>query len=141
MHAATDRSQLSSGSDTLLKAVLSSMPYGFSIWGEDLRLVLFNETYRALYRFSPDDLRVGMSLREVCDVTVALGNHPDVTAEQLFATYEQRLRDCTDPSRPIKAQKAIRGRIINTTHVLSPGLGWIVTHEDVTEEAEQQRVA
>ena len=117
------------------------MPYGFSIWGEDSCLVLFNETYRALYRFGPDDVRVGMPLRELCDVTVALGNHPDVTAEQLFVAYEQQLRECTDPSRPIKAQKAIRGRIIKTTHAFSPGLGWIITHEDVTEETEQQWLA
>ncbi len=130
-----------SASDALLKAAVGSMPYGFSIWSEDLTLVLFNDNYLALYGFSRDEVRLGMSLREMCALTIRLGNHPDVSADELYEVYAQRLEDCAASGEALKVQKAIRGRFIKTTHVRSPGLGWIVMHEDVTGETEQQWLA
>ena len=54
----------SAASAALLQAALGSMPYGFSVWGPDLRLILFNDTYLNLYQFDPDTVRTGMSLKE-----------------------------------------------------------------------------
>jgi diguanylate cyclase (GGDEF)-like protein len=130
------------GEAGLLKVALDSMPYGFSIWDEDRRLVLFNWHYLEMYRFDPAILVRGTTLREVCAITVGLGNHPDISAEDLFAAYGKRL-DATRAAapEPVVTQKAIRGRVINTTHHWSEGLGWIVIHEDVTDATEQQWMA
>src|SRR5690606_15042556 len=102
--------------------------------------VLFNQAYVDIYRYG-DDVRTGMSLRDLCELTVALGNHPGMGADELFGLYSARLDACDDPARPLRAQKAIRGRFIRTTHVRAPGVGWIITHEDVTEPTEQQWMA
>ena len=136
--AGRGKSATSDASNRLLSAALGSMPYGFSIWDLDFRLLLFNQQYLDLYGFTVDQVRVGMPLAELCETTVAAGNHPGVAAAELYETYQRRLEACSLPDTPLRVQKAIRGRFIKTTHVLSPGLGWIVTHEDVTEVVEQQ---
>ena len=127
--------------DPLLTAALASMPYGFSIWGEDKRLILFNQPYLDMYRFPPERVRLGMSLLELCTLSIEIGNHSGMTAEDLHALYLQRMAQCNDPALPVRSQKPIRGRVVKTTHICRPGLGWVVTHEDVTEDVEQQWMA
>jgi diguanylate cyclase (GGDEF)-like protein len=128
----------SKGAESLLSAALASMPYGFSIWNDERKLVLCNRRYLDMYRFPPERVQPGMSLMEICELTIGLGNHPGFTAESLHELYQKRLDECSDPNKLLHAQKAVRGRVIKTTHARSPELGWIVTHEDVTEEVEQQ---
>jgi diguanylate cyclase (GGDEF)-like protein len=127
--------------DPLLTAALSSMPYGFSIWGEDRRLILYNHHYLEMYRFPPERVWRGMSLLDLCMLTIEIGNHPGTTVEALHEIYQQRLEQCRDPANPMRSQKPIRGRVVKTTHICKPGLGWVVTHEDVTSEVEQQWMA
>ncbi|HEV7277930.1 MAG TPA: PAS-domain containing protein [Devosiaceae bacterium] len=139
---ATEQQATGIGSaEAVLRAALGSMPYGFSIWGEDRRLVLWNQHYEQMYRYPPGALQVGLSLFEICELTVAVGNHPGFTPERLHAIYQQRLDEASDPLSPLQAQKAIRGQVIKTSHVRSPGIGWIITHEDVTQEVEGQWMA
>jgi PAS domain-containing protein len=127
-----------SGADPLLRAALGSMPYGFSVWNEIRQLLLYNQHYLDMYAFKAEQVRVGMSLMEMCRLTTGIGNHPGMSPEELYAVYDQRLNDSTDPQKPVRAQKAIRGKMIRTSHIRSPGLGWIVMHEDVTDVTEQQ---
>ena len=51
---------------------------------------------------------------------------PPISAELLANRGGARAKIARDPGRG--------GRTIETAHVYSPGLGWVVTHEDVTEE-------
>jgi len=118
----------------MLNAALESMRQGFSIWDDDLRLVLWNGRYIETYGLGADRLRAGMPLLEVCAITVAAGNHPGTTAAELFETYRERLVACTDPATVTVYDKAIRDRTIRTTYQRRPGLGWVVIHEDITEE-------
>ena len=139
---ATEQQATGIGSaEAVLRAALGSMPYGFSIWGEDRRLTLWNQHYEQMYRYPPGTLQVGLSLFEICEVTVAVGNHPDFTAERLHALYQQRLDEASDPQKPLQSQKAVRGKVIKTSHIRSPGIGWVVTHEDITPEVEGQWLA
>ena len=127
--------------DTLLMAALDSMPYGFSIWNEDRRLILYNQRYLDMYRFPPDRVWTGMSLRDLCALTTEIGKHPGMSVDELHKLYEGRLDQTGDPAVVLRSQKPIRGRVFQTNHVRSPGLGWIVIHEDITEAVEQQWAA
>jgi diguanylate cyclase (GGDEF)-like protein len=127
--------------DPLLRAVLDCAPQGFSLWDLDHRLAVFNQPYLDLYRFPAGSVRLGMSLREICDLTVSVGNHPDVTADELLTIYEHRLAAAQGSPEPLRAEKAIRGRVIVTTHTFTPGIGWTVIHEDVTEATERKWMA
>jgi diguanylate cyclase (GGDEF)-like protein len=125
----------------LLAIVLDSLPHGLSIWGEDKHLVLYNRRYLDLYCFPPERVRPGLSLREICALTVELGNHDDMDADALHELYQQRFDDAANSGAVLQVQKPIRGRVVKTSYVRSPGLGWIVTHEDVTAEVEKQWMA
>ncbi|RYE79040.1 MAG: hypothetical protein EOP19_20700, partial [Hyphomicrobiales bacterium] len=64
------------GTRVLLDAALDTMPYGFSMWSLDRRLVASNPKYLDIYRYRPEDIRAGMSLLELCQLSTGLGNHP-----------------------------------------------------------------
>src|SRR5579871_3799396 len=123
----------------LLEATLDSMPYGFSIWDDAERLVRCNRRYLELYNLPAEKVAAGVSLADVCAITVAAGNHPGWTPAELLAEYQLRLRKAAAAPTPLVFEKSIRGRTIKTTYSPTPGLGCIVTHEDVTIEARHQR--
>src|SRR5437762_6634419 len=75
----------------LLEATLHSIPYGFSIWDDDERLVLWNRRYVEIYDLPEELLTRGMPLAEICEVAVAAGNHPDISPSELLAEYQRRL--------------------------------------------------
>src|SRR5690606_21047371 len=74
-------------------------------------------------------------------LTVGLGNHPGTAAEDLYELYRKRFHETSSQDRVTQNQKAIKGRVIKTSHIRSPGLGWIVMHEDATDETEKQWMA
>ena len=129
-----------SGQAMLLNAALESMPYGFSIWDEAYRLLLWNRQYQELYHYPDNSLRLGMPLREICDLTIATGNHPGITPQALFAIYRDRLIECTDPAEYLIFESEIGARAIKKTYMRMPGLGWVVLHEDVSEQKRRETV-
>jgi hypothetical protein len=113
------------GDAALLNAALESMPYGFSVWDDEYRLILWNQRYLDIYNMPAERVRWCMSLEEICEVTVAAGNHPGKTAAEVYQTYDAWLREQTEATAHIVHRKSIGGRVINSTYMRSPGLGWV----------------
>ena len=118
----------------LLDAALQSVPYGFCVWSPQFKLVLFNQHYLDLYGFSRKRVRKGMTLEAIVRLSAELGNHPDQSPEQFLESYKRELLNNRGGARAKVRELASGDRWIETAHVFSPGLGWVVTHEDVTEE-------
>src|SRR3978361_2155762 len=93
------------GRAPLLQAALASMPYGFSIWDEAQRLILYNRRYLEMYNFPQASVRVGMTLREMSQLTFEVGNHPGFSPEELYAGFSQRLRATEDSKKILRGQK------------------------------------
>ncbi|MGV8833895.1 MAG: putative bifunctional diguanylate cyclase/phosphodiesterase [Devosia sp.] len=124
----------------LLDAALENIPYGFCVWSPQFRLVMWNQHYRDLYGFAEDSLYRGMTLDEVVQLSCSLGNHPGRTSEDFYETYTAQLLANREGAR-LKSQEVARGaQIIETAHVFSAALGWVVTHEDITEEVARTEV-
>lgn len=118
----------------LLDAALESIPYGFCVWSPQFRLVMWNKHYRELYGFSKDAIRKDMTLEEVVQLSHRLGNHPGQTPELFYENYTSELLANRGGARS-KAQELVHGgRIVETAHVYTDVLGWVVTHEDITDE-------
>ncbi|WP_423065754.1 EAL domain-containing protein [Devosia sp. CN2-171] len=118
----------------LLDAALQSVPYGFCVWSPQFKLVMFNQHYLDIYGFSRKRVRKGMTLEAIVRLSGELGNHPDQSPEEFLTGYKQELLNNRGGARA-KVRELVSGdRWIETAHVFSPGLGWVVTHEDVTEE-------
>ncbi|MDO8361064.1 MAG: PAS-domain containing protein, partial [Devosia sp.] len=123
-----------SDSALLLDAALENIPYGFCVWSSEFRLIMWNRHYLDIYGFPVERMHEGMSLEEVVKLSADLGNHPNQTPQQFLIAYKKELRNNRGGMRAKARELLAGGRTIETAHVYSPGLGWVVTHEDVTEE-------
>jgi len=126
--------QAHSDSALLLDAALENIPYGFCVWSSDFKLVMWNRHYLDIYSFPPDRIAKNMGLEEVVKLSAEMGNHPEQTPQQFLTAYKKELKANKQGLRYKSREQLSGGRIIETAHVFSPGLGWVVTHEDVTEE-------
>ena len=120
--------------ELLLDAALQSIPYGFCVWSPDFRLVMWNKHYLEIYGFPSRRIRKGMTLEAVVQLSARMGNHPDQAPEEFLAAYKKELLGNRGGARAKVRERVQGGRTLETAHVYSPGLGWVVTHEDVTEE-------
>jgi diguanylate cyclase (GGDEF)-like protein len=120
----------------LLDAALQSIPYGFCVWSPQFKLLLFNQHYLDIYGFPRRRVRKGMTLESVVRLSAEMGNHPSQTPEEFLAAYKLELLANRGGARAKVREQASGDRWLETAHVYSPGLGWVVTHEDVTEEVE-----
>jgi diguanylate cyclase (GGDEF)-like protein/PAS domain S-box-containing protein len=118
-----------------LDAALNNMGQGLCMFGPDYRLQLWNERYLKMYRISPQDLRVGMSVDDVCMIREAAG-----TAFKEMESYRIELGAAMDNHTGASRIGELRdGRTINVGYQPMPNGGWVVTHEDITEREGAKR--
>jgi len=118
----------------LLDAALENIPYGFCVWSPQFRLVMWNKHYREFYGFAESAIRKGMTLEEVVHLSHSLGNHPGHTPEEFYEAYSSELLNNRSGARTKSQERIKGGRIVETARVYSEKIGWVVTHEDVTDE-------
>ncbi|WP_157959701.1 EAL domain-containing protein [Devosia submarina] len=117
----------------LLDAALENIPYGFCVWSPQFRLVMWNKNWRDLYGFDKSQVRRGMTLEEVVQLSINMGNHGGLTLHDFYESYTEELLANRSGVR-IKSREVVRGdRTIERAHVYSPELGWVITHEDITD--------
>src|SRR5690606_36568372 len=80
-------------------------------------------------------------LEEVVQLANRLGNHTGQDPEEFYEIYTGELLANRGGARA-KRQEAVRGgRTIETAHIYSDALGWVVTHEDITDEIARIEIA
>ncbi|WP_246132923.1 putative bifunctional diguanylate cyclase/phosphodiesterase [Devosia ginsengisoli] len=125
----------------LLDAALENIPYGFCVWSPQFRLVMWNKHYRDLYGFSTDAIYRGMTLEEVVQLANRLGNHTGQNPEEFYEAYTGELLGNRSGARAKRQEALHGGRTIETAHIYSEALGWVVTHEDITDEIARTEIA
>jgi diguanylate cyclase (GGDEF)-like protein/PAS domain S-box-containing protein len=110
-------------------AALNNMNQGLCMFDASARLVLSNDRYAEMYRLSPDDVRPGRTLRELCEARRATGTFaedPEVYSRDMAARVAQ------GKTNQVMVDLA-DGRTVSMVNRSVPGGGWVATHEDVTE--------
>ena len=120
--------------ELLLDAALENIPYGFCVWSPTFELVMWNQNYLDIYGFPRSRMARGMSLASVVQLSAEMGNHPGQSVDQFLTQYKAELLGNRSGLRAKSRELVHGGRMLETAHVYSPGLGWVVTHEDITEE-------
>jgi diguanylate cyclase (GGDEF)-like protein len=69
-----------------------------------------------------------------------MGNHPELSPQEFYENYSKELLANRGGARAKSQETLSGGRTIETAHIFSPGLGWVVTHEDVTEEIARSEI-
>ncbi len=123
-----------SDSALLLDAALENIPYGFCVWSSEFPAGDVEPALSRDLQLPPEKIEKGMSLEDIVRLSADMGNHPDQTPQQFLTAYKKELRNNRGGMRAKSRELLSGGRTIETAHVYSPGLGWVVTHEDVTEE-------
>lgn len=123
-----------------LDASLDSMPHGFSIWDDNQRLILWNKRYLDIHGVPIESLRKGMSLAEICKVIVASGC-VDATEAQFFARSCRRFGETERAGSSRSYDQVVNNRHITLTYTRTTGVGWVVTHEDITEHQARLELA
>ena len=109
---------------------LSNMVQGLCMFDKEQKLIVVNKRYLEIYGFSADIVKPGISLREIMQYSVSLGNY---TAEEADRALAQR----NDPNqlarRSVIKQYLKDGRIIAVMNEPMGDGGTIATYEDITE--------
>src|SRR5262249_54563117 len=112
-----------------LDRAVSNMSHGLSLFRPDERLVICNEQYARIYGLDPAVAKPGISYRDLLAHAIALGQHGDMSIDELYAERRDRIRE-----RAALKQRVVLsdGRVIETAlRPVSDG-GWVSAHEDIT---------
>jgi signal transduction histidine kinase len=113
----------------LFDAALNNMVQGLCMFDVDQKLIVVNKRYLDLYRFSPNVVKPGISLREIMEYSVAIGNY---TAEEADRALSERPSQAQKRERDVLLQRLKDGRTIAVMHSPLPGGGSVATYEDIT---------
>jgi diguanylate cyclase (GGDEF)-like protein len=102
------------------------------VWDDESRLLFWNEAYLDIHGIPAASCRRGMTLAAMCRVMVAVGNHPGATAAALARTAAGHFLEARRHS-PLILEEPLSDRLIKVSYIRVPGIGCIVTHEDISE--------
>ena len=109
---------------------LTNMVQGLCMFDKDQKLIVVNRRYLEIYGFSADVVKPGITLREIMQYSVSLGNY---TSEEADRALAQR----NDPNqlsrRSVIKQFLKDGRVIAVMNEPMGDGGTIATYQDITE--------
>ena len=110
---------------------LNNMTHGLAMLDAQMRLIVCNRRYVEIFGMSPDVVKPGVTMREVLEHSIALGNfrHAGLTSDDLYAGYVQAL----NAGDMIALRHLANGRIIKVTHQRMAQGGLVAIYEDITE--------
>ncbi|HEV3184272.1 MAG TPA: PAS-domain containing protein, partial [Xanthobacteraceae bacterium] len=73
-------------------AALNNMSQGLCMIDAEHNVIVCNRRYLEIFRFSPDAVKPGMSMRDVMRHSCAIGNQTEMNADELYANYVARLQ-------------------------------------------------
>jgi signal transduction histidine kinase len=109
---------------------LTNMVQGLCMFDKDQKLVVVNRRYLEIYGFSDAVVKPGITLRELMEYSVSLGNYTKQEAERALAERN----DPTQLSkRSVIKQRLKDGRVIAVMNEPMPDGGTIATYQDITD--------
>jgi diguanylate cyclase (GGDEF)-like protein len=111
-------------------AALNNMSQGLCLYDAGHRLLVANRRFYEIYRLDPEQIRPGITFRDLLMRSIAAGNHAAVAAETVLA---ERLAFVARGEPGTSFQDLADGRVIAISHEPIPGGHWVVTYEDITE--------
>jgi methyl-accepting chemotaxis protein len=117
-----------------LVTALNNMSQGLCMFDSAQRLVVWNKSYVAMYGLSPQIVRPGCTLRELLEYRIRAGafsGDPEQYIKALMANLAE--------GKPTRQLVESNGRTIAVLNRPMANRGWVVTHEDVTEQQEVEK--
>lgn len=109
---------------------VTNMSHGICLYDAQDRLQLVNEQFCRIYSQPMDTLQIGMSFRNILANSIAVGNYPGQTTDQVWSRRKAFI-DLRQPGTFM--QELGDGRLIAISHQPLLDGGWVATYEDITE--------
>jgi diguanylate cyclase (GGDEF)-like protein/PAS domain S-box-containing protein len=111
------------------ETAINNISQGACFFDAEQRLILCNRRYAEIYRLTPEQVRSGVTLREIADGRFAVG-----TCTMATDDYLSWCASVNSSGKPKTWVAKLRdGRTIHVCHQPMPDGGWVATHEDITE--------
>ena len=121
---------------TLLQLTMDHIQHGIALFDEENRLIVCNRRYLDIYGFSPEIVRPGVSIDEIINYSISLGNYSDAEAERALA---ERKVEITSPSPSTYHQNLADNRTISVDHIPITGGLSVSTCQDITNILARER--
>ncbi len=109
----------------LLGIALSNMPNGLCMWDKEQRLVVSNSRYREMYGLTPEQIKPGISLRQILQTHLANGESSELDIDEYIKVVI---------TQTAQTHVLVDGRTVAMRRSPMPDGGWIATHEDITDQ-------
>jgi len=114
---------------------INNMSQGLCFFDADHRLIVCNDRYIQMYDIPPGKVGPGTPLTEIVDLRFEAGSFPAMSREEY-------LRWRTNVAVSNEAKDSIvelrNGKTVKIRHRPMPDLGWVATHEDITEQRQAE---
>jgi diguanylate cyclase (GGDEF)-like protein len=110
---------------------INNMSHGLCFFDADHRLRICNAHYIDMYGLPRDRVGPGTPLAEILDMRFEAGSVPAMTREE-YARWRTSVATSAEPTDSIVEMR--NGRTFKIRHRPMPDLGWVATHEDITEQ-------
>jgi diguanylate cyclase (GGDEF)-like protein len=114
---------------------LENMSQGLCLFDAQNRLEVFNRRFLEIFKLPPDQIKTGVSYKDVLAISIGVNNHSGKTVEQLLAEQAQFLRERT--AKPHLSELK-NGRVVACLYCPTADGRWVATYEDVTERREAE---
>src|SRR5258708_2921514 len=109
---------------------INNMSLGLCFFDGSQRLILCNNRYIEMYDLDPARVVPGTTLQEIVDLRFAAGSFPQMSKTE-YLVWRDSIAVADKPTDSVVKLK--NGRTVQIRHPPMPDLGWVVTHQDVTE--------
>ena len=114
---------------------INNMSQGLCFFDADHRLIVCNERYIEMYDLPPGRVGPGTPLPEIVDLRFEAGSFPAMTREQ-YLHWRANVAISAEPTDSVVELR--NGRTFLIRHRPMPDLGWVATHEDITEKRQAE---
>ncbi|MDN5000306.1 putative bifunctional diguanylate cyclase/phosphodiesterase [Bradyrhizobium sp. GCM10027634] len=114
---------------------INNMPHGLCFFDASHRLIVCNRDFIDMYGLPPERVRPGTPLSDIVDMRFEAGSVPAMTRDE----YMKWRTGVVVSAEPVDSIIEMRnGRTFKVRHRPMPDLGWVATHEDITEQRQAE---
>jgi len=114
---------------------INNMSQGLCFFDAGHRLIVCNDRYVEMYDLPPDCVGPGTPLTEIVDLRFEAGSFPAMSRDE-YLHWRSNVAISAEPTDSIIELR--NGRTFKIRHRPMPDLGWVATHEDITEQRQAE---